>query len=210
MKSHLKVKVHSMSAEMTYIRRQEEKWKNEARYARIRQKEHASEKALASIKYAEDNFWSHRWHREDMKYEARTAHLAHGCIKGIPYSKMEQLCYGVFKGYGTTEPDWGRMEAMILRFTVDEPNPQDYIQRFGQWLADAKVWYEGNKKRIPAAADVRAARHLALRNDPEFQALKAARSALAEGIGRVSKSRTRVELSQSEQDAIVAFDKGES
>lgn len=28
MLSHLKVKVFTMSAEMTYIRRQEEKWKN--------------------------------------------------------------------------------------------------------------------------------------------------------------------------------------
>ncbi len=186
MKSHLKVKVHSMSAEMTYIRRQEIKWKNKARYARIRQKEHASEKTLASIKYAEDNFWSHRWYREDMKTEARTAHLAHGCIKGIPYSQMEQLCYGVFKGYGTTEPDWGKIEAMILRFTVDEPSPQDYIQRFGQWVADAKIWYEGNKKRLPAATEERTRLRLARQNDPEYKALRAARNALAEGIGRAA------------------------
>jgi len=177
-----------MSAEMTYIRRQEIKWKAKARYARQRQKENSVSAKPYPLqqKYAEDNFWTHRQHRIDMKYEARTAHLAHGCIKGIPYSKMEQLCYGVFKGYGTTEPDWGKIEAMILRFTVDEPNPQDFIQRFGQWLADAKIWYEGNKKRIPVAKEVRAARRLALQNDQEFQAIKAARNALAEGIGRAA------------------------
>src|SRR5216684_2260015 len=210
MKSHLKVKVHSMSAEMTYIRRQEDKWKNKARYARIRQREHTTEKALASIKYAEDNFWTHRWHRIDMKYEARTAHLAHGCIKGIPYAKMEHICYGVFKGYGISEPNWGKIEAMIHRFTIDEPSPQDYIQRFAQWLAEAKVWYEGNEQRIPAATEERMRLRLARLNDAEYQALRAAANALAEGIGRAAKTTVRIKLSQSEQDMIAAFDKGET
>jgi len=53
MKSHLKVKVYSLMTEMTYIRRQEEKWKTHARIARQRQKEN-------SVKYAESNFWSRR------------------------------------------------------------------------------------------------------------------------------------------------------
>lgn len=193
MKSHLRVKVFSMTAEMTYIRRQEEKWKNKARYARIRQrvlsvqsKPAEAEKAATSTKYAEDNFWSLRGHRDLMKKEARTTHLAYGCMKGIPYSQMEQLCYGVFKGYGIKEPDWGKIELMVHRFSLDEPSPQDYLQRFAQWITEAKVWYEGNEQRIRAATEERTRLRLARQNDPEYQALRAARNALAEGLGRAA------------------------
>src|SRR5579872_2727646 len=125
MKSHLKVKVFSLSAEMTYIRRQEEKWKSRARYARRKQAER-------SIKYAEANFWSNHWHRYELKSEARTAHLAYGCMRGIPYSKMEVLCYGPIKGYGSSEPDWQAVERTVERFSKDEPDTQGIMQKFSE------------------------------------------------------------------------------
>lgn len=143
MKSHLQVKVYSMSAEMSYIRRKEEQWKNRARYARQKQKQQ-------SIDYAEKAFWSLRCHRMVMKSEARNTHLAYGFMKGRSYEQMEHICYGQLKGYGSSEPDWKAIETMIQRFSKDEPYPQNWMQQFTQWLEAAKVWYEGNKQRIEA------------------------------------------------------------
>lgn len=151
MKSHLQVKVVSMSAEMTYIRKQELRWKNRARIARQRHKE-------SSLAYAENNFWSQRFHREDLKIEARISHLAYGCMKGVPYSAMENICYGVYKGHGSTEPAWSRIEAMVERFSKDEPSPQHYMQRYAEWLVDAKKWYDGNIDRILKLAETRSER----------------------------------------------------
>lgn len=139
MKSHLKVKVFSLSSEMTYIRRQEEKWKSRAKRAREKGRDDA---------YAFSNFWSQRAHRLDLKREARSTHLAYGFLRGQSYDCMEQICYGPLKGYGSSEPDWKSIESMVERFSKDEANPQDTMQKFAEWLADAKVWYEGNPKRI--------------------------------------------------------------
>lgn len=154
MRSHLKVKVVSLSAEMTYIRRQEEKWKSRARYAREKQKQE-------SLQYAEKNFWSHRWHREQLKCDARIAHLAYGCMRNMPYSRMEHICYG--RGMGGYEPDWKGIEATVERFSKDEDKPQDLMQRFAEWLADAKKWHEGNPERIEAFAAERPARVAAMK-----------------------------------------------
>ena len=146
MKSHLKVKVVSLSSEMMYIRKQEARWKNKARYARKRVQVTSDPKVL----YAEQNFWSLNRHRYDLKVEARLTHLSYGFLKGIPYSVMEPICYGVLPGYGSYEPNWKGIEGTVERFSKDEPDPQGTMQRFAEWLADAKVWYEGNKERIPA------------------------------------------------------------
>lgn len=148
MKSHLQVKVYSMSAEMTYIRRKEEQWKNRARIARTRLTE--MEKSAKVSTYAENAFWSLRCHRMVMKSEARNTHLAYGFMKGRSYEQMEHICYGQLKGYGSSEPDWKAIETMIQRFSKDEPYPQNWMQQFTQWLEAAKVWYEGNKQRIEA------------------------------------------------------------
>lgn len=180
MKSHLKVKVFALSAEMSYIHRQEHKWKNKARYARQKVADFARVanalhvEAQRSVDYAESNFWSQRNHRKFLKLDARTAHLAYGCMRGVPYSKMEVLCYGPLKGFGSSEPDWKAIEQMVERFAKDEPSPQDYMQRFAEWITEAKKWYEGNEKRILQAAESRALwkarleRSTALKDNPEF------------------------------------------
>lgn len=150
MKSHLKVKVFSLSTEMTYIRRQEEKWKNKARNARKKQKDLA-------VNYCEANFWSQRGHRDKLKIEARTTHLAYGCMRGTPYFSMEKICYGPLKGHGGYEPYWNNIMDMVERFSKDEPNAQEIMQRAAEWLAEAKVWYEGNEKRIEEVVEHKAA-----------------------------------------------------
>lgn len=163
MRSHLKVKVFTLAAEMTYIRRQEEKWKNKARYARQRQHAtadlSAQAKAISSQAYAENAFWSHRHHRYGLKEDVRNSHLAYGCMRGVPYSQMEIMCYGALKGYSTSEPDWKSIESMVERFSKDETSPQDFMQSHAQWLEAAKVWYEGNTERIKAWQEQRNLAH---------------------------------------------------
>lgn len=189
MKSHLRVKVHSLSHEMRYIRRQENKWKRRANFARQRSRiasdPEVKAKANISMAYAEANFWSNRGHRVGMKVDARNAHLAYGCLRGMPYSRMEQLCYGVFKGYGVTEPQWSRIEFLVERFSKDEPNPQEFMQRFAQWLEEAKAYFEGNKQRIPPLVLQRAIDRDKRLNDTEYQAERKKHSQQAEEHGRM-------------------------
>lgn len=141
MKSHIQVKVASLAAEMKIIHRLEIKWKARARRAR---------KKVNDASYHESNFWTLRHHRNNLKLEARSTHLAYGYMRGRSYSQMEQICYGPLKGYGSTEPNWKAIEEMVERFTKGETSPQDYMQKFAEWLADAKAWYESNPKRIKA------------------------------------------------------------
>jgi hypothetical protein len=107
-------------------------------------------------------------------------------MKGIAYARMEPLCYGVFKGYGTTEPDWKAIEAMVERFSKDETNPQNFMQAFSEWLADAQKWYEGNELRIPAVIADRMAERARLAVDPDVQFDKAVRKEQAEKLGRAA------------------------
>lgn len=164
MKSHLQVKVYSLSKEMTYIRRTEEKWKNRARYARHKQAKALKdahghpvtalqgaqgivEVSADPIAYAERNFWTNRLHRVALKAEARTTHLAYGCMKGVPYSRMEAYCHGWRKGHGSTEPDWMAISDMVERFSKGEPDPQAIMQKLSEWLESAHLWFEGNPNR---------------------------------------------------------------
>lgn len=142
MKTHLKVKVVSLAAEMTYIRRQELKWKKRAKLGRLNADKNVS------VVYAEKAFWSLRGHRNGLKVTARHSHLAYGALRGVPYSAMEVICYGALKGYGSSEPNWAAIEAMVERFAKDEDDTQGTMQKFAEWLADAKKWYEGNTDRI--------------------------------------------------------------
>jgi hypothetical protein len=171
MKSHLKVKVFALSAEMTYIRRQEAKWKNRARYARSKGRSDA---------YQHQALCSHQAHRYELKTEARNSHLAYGYLKGRPYQQMERICYGPLKGFGSSEPDWKAIESMVERFTKDETTPQDVMQKFAEWLADARTWYEGNKDRIKAANEQRQMQAKANAADPEYQRRKAEAAKLAQ------------------------------
>lgn len=173
MKSHLKVKVFALAAEMTYIRRQEEKWKTRAKYNRQRQKVLSDptkiKKAVSSLSYAERAFWSHRDHRDSLKTDARSSHLAYGCLRGVPYSRMEGMCYGPLKGYGSSEPDWKHIESMVEKFSKDEDSPQLFMQSFSEWLEAAKVWYEANPERIKNWQAQRKLDYQAKLADPVYQ-----------------------------------------
>ena len=169
MESHLKVKVVSLTAEMSYIRWQEQKWKKRARRLRKVLKEVPSESVPKVIDSCEKNFWSLRYHRKGLKSDARHTLLAYGFMRGVPYSKMEHICYGVLKGYGSTEPHWDRIGQMVERFSKDEPSPQAIMQRFALWIEEAKAWYAGNEARIPALQKDRLDLKVQRANDPKYQ-----------------------------------------
>jgi hypothetical protein len=189
MRSHLKVKVRSFMAEMHGIHRDEIKWKAKAKAARQREKQQADTKTAGAIQYCENNFWSLRWHRAGMKSEARWSHLAYGFFRGRAYQQMENICYGEvegYKGYNREAPNWGRIEEIITKFSKDEPNMQDIMQRFGAWRAAAVTWYEGNEQRIPAfkaANDVARNQRIA---DPAYQAQRQERNRKARESGIAS------------------------
>jgi hypothetical protein len=166
MKSHLQVKVFTLAAEMQYIHKQERRWKARAKAARAKAKD---------TKYHEDAFWSLRNHRQGLKPEARSTHLAYGLMKGRSYQQMENICYGDLKGFGSTPPDWNRIEEIVTKFSSDETDPRDIMQKFGEWLAAAKIWYEGNPERIEQFKIASKKR----REDVEYQVEKAIRSDIA-------------------------------
>jgi hypothetical protein len=182
MRSHLQVKVGSLADEMKRIHRLEIKWKARGKAARQRQKQQADEKTANSILYAEKNFWSLRLHRKDLKFEARTSHLAYGFMRGRAYSEMEYIAYG--KERGRIPPDWDDIAAMVERFTKDETSDQrDVQQKFAEWLAAAKAWYDGNPDRIEVVKGVRKDMANARIADAEYQAKREAQSRFAREAG---------------------------
>lgn len=194
MKSHLKVKVFSLTNEMTYIRRQEEKWKSKARAARQKVVDFAKAsngavhvQAQASVEYCEANFWSQRGHRENLKNDARHTHLAYGCMRGTPYQRIETISYGPMKGYGSYEPRWEDISAMIERFAKDEPNQQELNQRAAEWITDAKVWYEGNEARIKQMWKLRETQRASAEWAASWEAAKAKANAWRESMGYPTK-----------------------
>lgn len=182
MRSHLKVKVRSLMAEMHGIHRDEIKWKAKAKAARQRQKQQAEEKTAGAIQYCESNFWSLRWHRVGLKSEARWSHLAHGFFRGRSYQQMENICYGDVKGYNREAPNWERIEEIITKFSKDEPNMQDIMQRFGEWRAAAVTWYDGNETRIPMFKAMNEEARKQRYNDVVYQAARTQRAEMYKAL----------------------------
>jgi hypothetical protein len=178
MKCHLQVKVATLAAEMSYIHRKEIKWKERARHARLKADR---DKTL----YAEEAFWSMRYHRKDLKSEARWSHLAYGFMRGRSYPEMEFISYGGIKGYNREVPNWERIEEIVVKFSKDEPDPGGIMQKFGEWLAAAKVWFDANPQRIEDAKKERGALAARRRNDPAHQAALKTTREEAEKFGRM-------------------------
>lgn len=187
MRSHLKVKVFSLAAEMSFIRRQELKWKDKARAARQREKINSNpeikERAAGAVTYCENNFWSQRNHRDHMKADARWSHLAYGFMKGRSYSQMEYICYGDVKGFGSTAPNWGRIEEIVAKFSQDEPELPAIMQKFSEWKADALVWYDDNPSRITRVNLARETIRAGIANNAEYQAARKADHENAKAYG---------------------------
>ena len=71
-----------------------------------------------------NHFWGLRGHREGLRKQTRTAHLAHGFIRGRSYREMEYACW--------VEPDWKAVEDTVIKFSnTDE---RETRQKFAEWL----------------------------------------------------------------------------
>lgn len=82
MSIELKVKSYSLAEESKYIRKQENKSKQQVRWNEARQKDSSK---------ARRTFWSLRNHRvEDIRPEARATFLARAYIKGAKRSTVEK------------------------------------------------------------------------------------------------------------------------
>ena len=81
---HLKIKVKSLAEEARIIRHEEHQTAGMER-------------------------WNLQHHRKGhLRWYTRCNQLAYGCLKGIPYSQLEQKC--------SEPPSWGEIKKLIVRF----------------------------------------------------------------------------------------------
>lgn len=105
MRVFLKVKIKSLAAESSIIRRE----------AAIRKNRFGGQDA---------GFKSLQEHRRfDVRNESRSASLAYGFLRGRPYKAMEAKCW--------TQPDWSRVEKLAIKYGGE--TSQEIKQRFQQW-----------------------------------------------------------------------------
>lgn len=122
---HLKVKVKTLAAEAKIIRKEESK---------------ASGDVLRSTLH---------FHRiNHLRAIARTNLLAYGCVRGIPYKKMETKT--------ATEPDWEGIKSIANRFgavwdSADE-SYDDYSKRKKQHEEAVAAWFKEAKEGLRLAA----------------------------------------------------------
>lgn len=145
MKIYLKIKIKSLAVEATMIR-QEERRHNPGHRARVRArrlldgKTRLSDAEMSNIdvkrsrafrilkrkptEQAVNAFWGLRHHRTgDVRSESRSAHVAYGFLRGLPYARIE--------GTAKTAPDWSRVEALVRKYGEDDI--RDRMQRFAEW-----------------------------------------------------------------------------
>lgn len=98
-KVYLKIKIKSLAAEASMIRREEHLWK-------LRDRE---------------LFFGLRSHRTwDVRREARAALLAYGFLRGRPYKKIEAFTYD--------PPPFGRVVALVKKYGAGSEIVMDWFQ----------------------------------------------------------------------------------
>jgi len=111
---YLKVKVTSLAAEARIIRK-------------LERHEKAKRKPGSPPSAAFFGLQSHR--RFDVRNEARSACLAYGFLRGVPYSAMEAKAY--------QPPNWKRVEQLVGKYA--EGDQREVMQHFSQWKDAATV-----------------------------------------------------------------------
>lgn len=145
MKNHVKVKikVKSLAEEQRIIRREEnkEKWNARAARGRIRFKKAQAE--LARVGYigkqesdvvtGVDSLHLHRV--KNVRRELRSANLAYGFLRGIPYAAMEQFSW--------TQPDWNRVQRLAEKYSEDNVEKGAISQQYAEWMQSALNGFTG-------------------------------------------------------------------
>lgn len=139
MLAYLKVKVKSLAEEAKIIRHEEHLAKCRERAAKERNKPFNSP------------FWGLRLHRtQDVRNEARCAHLAYGFLLGRSYEQMEPKNFQMMgkpnkHGRVYSDPNWDRIKKLALKYC--ESNTGDKIETaFNVWKAQAQA---GPRKSTP-------------------------------------------------------------
>jgi hypothetical protein len=109
MRIYLKVKIKSLSAEASIIRREER---------RFAEKKHPIRRSL------------HHHRKTAVRREARDALLAYGFLRGRRLDRIEAKCH--------RQPDWKNVQRMVERYSVgDAPawaqDRVELLRKFGEW-----------------------------------------------------------------------------
>lgn len=131
----LKIKAESLGLEAKRIKQDEarecrlaKKWKARAQAGRIKAQLQGQvfETPLSEPDYrAQRGLWHHRVNQ--VRKEARCAHLAYGLLKGKRYRDMEPFSW--------TQPNWDRVQKLAARYF--EGDEQIILQRFAEWKDEA-------------------------------------------------------------------------
>lgn len=102
--AYLKVKLKSLSAETRIIRHEERKFLGSSRWQR--KNEPATNIYAPGGSYFT---WAGlRGHRLDLRQEQRSAYLAYGYLRGVPYRRIERE--------GSATPDVNRIGQLVSKF----------------------------------------------------------------------------------------------
>lgn len=115
--TYLKMKLMSLAAEATIIRKESNKY---LYYARRYERKHPGLIATRS----RDTRLGLDLHRKNVvRKESRCSNIAYAFLRGRSYSQVEAKCY--------TKPDWEKVEKLIERFSGKDP--REMKQKFSEW-----------------------------------------------------------------------------
>ena len=134
MLSYLQTKSVSLALEAKYIRHQELRFAKKARLAHLFGKDR-------SALWHEKNREGQYQHRVTIvRNEARITNIARGFLSGLEYGQVERKA--------RTEPDWYRVQNLILTY-AERSNPkfnQTVEEKLAEWYTRAIVYF--NEHRI--------------------------------------------------------------
>jgi hypothetical protein len=101
MKTYLKIKISSLAAEASIIKREEAKWKKAP---------FANSDTESNEKLHHPIFYGLKLHRlHEVRPECRHAHIAYGYLRGRAYKQIENKCY--------EEPQWARVAELVRKYS---------------------------------------------------------------------------------------------
>lgn len=158
---NMKVKVTTLAAEASAIRRAEVKKKHIMRYeTHIQSFRHQKDQPKPEVREwpkegdqeayndAWDKFWNLQHHRvTKLRKEARISHLAYAFLRGVPYKVVEQGTHDVVHAFEDQHEDtderakerriFDRVKGMAKKFY--EGDVRDFQQKWAEWVDDAKA-----------------------------------------------------------------------
>ena len=129
--THLKIKIKTLAAEASFIRKEERKALKAGRYWHYADAPRDPDKSGRAMADAYRTYESLHEHRTGIvRTVARTNLLAYGFLRGTSYAEMES--------YSKTDPDWNSIEKLAKRFGSKEDQ-----ERWASWLEVAQAHFSG-------------------------------------------------------------------